>query len=184
MKILPIILFSLLPVFAFAQPILTGISSKWDDSFIEWTVYTDDPEADEDFTGDLEMRWIQQNDFTKWDYDVENERGRIETKRHNDLSEWQIFGNGEIITMRPRWPRDFSEWRITDNSKTIYFKTRYNSGDEWVVGSEDYGYFTVYTEYRRDPRDWIIIDEMHPEVSLPMKMAMVFLAVFNSAPRE
>ncbi len=181
MKLLQTIFFTLLPFLLFSQNILTGISARYDDSFTEWIVYTDD----EDETGEIKMRWMQRNDFTKWDYDIGGRYGRIETSRGNDLTEWRISGDEDIITMRPRFPRDISEWRITDNDKTIIFKTRYsNNGDEWLIETEKYGWFTIYTEYARDPRDWIIIDEMNEDVSMTMKVAMVFAAVFNASPRQ
>ena len=181
MKIIHILALILLPLLSFSQEVLMGISARYDDSFAEWVIYTDEEDAE----GELEIRWSTQNDLTKWNYDVSGNSGRIETKWREDLSEWQVFGDGEIISMRPRWPRDFSEWRVTDNKTTLYFKTRYsNNGDEWIVSTEEHGWFTIYTEYARDPRDWIIVDEMNEEVSMTMKMAMTFLAVFNTLPRD
>lgn len=181
MKIFHVFALILLPLLSFSQEVLMGISARYDDSFAQWTIYTDDEDAE----GELEMRWSTQDDLTKWDFDVSGVSGRIETKWRDDLSEWQVFCDGEIVTMRPRWPRDFSEWRITDNKTTIYFKTRYsNSGDEWIISTEGHGWFTVYTEYSRDPRDWVIVDEMNEEVGMSMKMAMTFLAIFNTIPRD
>lgn len=182
MKNLIPILLLFLPVLSFAQNILMGISARYDDSIVEWLIFNDE----EDTEGELEMRWATQNDLTKWNYDIGDNSGRIETKWRDDLSEWQVSGDdGVIITMRPRWPRDFSEWRITDNNKVIHLKTRYaNVGDEWIIDSEEYGWFSIYTEYRGDPRDWIIIDEMDEDISMTMKMAMTFIAVFNSFPKD
>lgn len=164
-----------------AQDFLTGLSAKWDDSFVEWTIYTDD----EDTEGELKMRWLQLNDFSKWDYDLGDEYGRIDATWKNKFDEWTVFGTESTITMRPRFPGDLREWRITDNDITIYLRTRYNNrADEWVITDEKHGWFTIYTEYPNDPRDWIIVDELNEEITQTMKMAMSFIAVFNAMPKQ
>ena len=71
-------LFGLILLFApfgYSQ-ILTGLATKWSDEFSEWTVFTDE----EDFTGDMVMRWQMQGDYSEWDYRFEEEIGSIRLK--------------------------------------------------------------------------------------------------------
>lgn len=164
------------------QDTLVGISSKWDDSFIDWSIYT----TNEDEEGELKMRWIQQNDWSKWDYDFNKDYGRIESRFNKvPTEEWTVYGFEEMVTMRPAYPRDYSEWRVTDNNITLTFKTLFSGQtDEWIVGSEEYGRFTIFTDIARDPRDWTIMDETGEEVNDTLKIAMVFLAIFYGSPKQ
>ncbi len=83
--------------------------------------------------------------------------------------------------MRQLWSNDRREWRVTNNAVTLTFKSRWgNRLDEWIVREESQGNFHVYTRWEGDPRDWVIVDEMEEEVSTSMKMAMIFLAIFNT----
>ncbi len=86
--------------------------------------------------------------------------------------------------MRTAWPGDFKEWRVSDNSITLNIKSKWtNQLDEWLVLDDTYGNFYLYTLRTRDPRDWAIEDRLDPAISEEMKLAMVFLVVFNSSPR-
>lgn len=161
--------------------LLTGISTYWDDSFAEWLIYTED----EDEEGTLQPRWINRGDWTEWEWELGDESVMIKQSFRNDPSQWEIRGyNGDIVTCRTAWKNDVSEWKITNNSVTIVFKTRYaNNPNEWQVREQYYGQFAVYTNQENDPRDWIIVDELDENITPNMKIAMVFIAIYNSIPR-
>ena len=164
-----------------AQEILTGVGTKWSDEFREWTIYTDDEEVE----GDLIMRWQMKNDWTEWDYRIDEEIGSIRMKWKDDPSQWEIRGNGEIITARMLWKNDVREWRITNNTKSITLKSKWgNNLNEWLLKEDKYGYFEIYTEWENDPREWVIVDELDEDISLPMKMAFIFIAIYHSSPKE
>ena len=63
MNRLCLLLLIVCPYFVQAQW-LTGIGSKWNDSFIEWALFTEDEEVE----GSLEIRWKRQLDFSIWEY--------------------------------------------------------------------------------------------------------------------
>lgn len=171
----------LFPFISTAQ-ILTGMSTAWSDSFVEWTIYTDQ-ESEE---GELKMRWQMQNDWSEWDYRVGEHTGSIKMKWKDDPTNWEIRGDNEIVFAHTKWRNDFSEWRIAgENDQVFQLKTRFqNDGNEWIVEHETLGKLVIFTEWKGDPRDWIIVDEMSEEVRLPIKMATLFLAIYHSSPRQ
>ena len=160
---------------------LTGISTRWNDSFSEWILYTDK----EDREGELRLRWMSRNDWTEWEYRLGESTGRIKLKWRDNPNEWEIRGDNKVVTARTLWNNNFREWRITDNNRQLTLKSRYgNLLEEWVLRSTDYGHFEMATSWEGDPRDWIIIDELDEQISLPMKMALVFVVVYHSSPKQ
>lgn len=182
-----------------AAQTISSVSSRWNDSFVEWEIYAvmpqdttesapeDDAEAPtEEYFGDLKLRWINlRDDWTEWDYEVGDERGTIRQKWKDDSSQWELRSyNGNIVSMRTAWPNDFNEWRVTDNSISLNLKSRWtNQFDEWLVDDLTRGKFYMYTLIERDPRDWAIEDSLDDSVSQSMKMALIFLTVFMGSPK-
>ena len=160
--------------------ILTGLSAKWNDDFSEWLIFTDY----EDVEGELNMTWRMQNDWSSFDYRIEEASGNIKMKWRDNPSEWETRGDNEIITARMRWKNDPREWRITDNDMTFILKSKWgNNPNTWLITNKEYGYFEMYMYRRDDFREWIIIDELGDDVSLAMKMTMVFLVMNNTTPK-
>lgn len=159
---------------------LTGLATKWSDSFSEWTIFTDD----ESVEGDLEMKWKMQNDVSEWQYRIGEEIGRIKLKWRDNPNEWEIRGNNQIITARTLWNNQFREWRIKGNGTQFTLRCKYgNTTDEWELRNSSNGIFEIYTNWEGDPREWNIVDELDESIGLPMKMAIVFIATFHSIPR-
>mgnify|MGYP000905384457 CR=1 FL=1 len=187
------------PVWCLQGQVLSTVSTRWSDSFVEWEIYATmpqdtigaDPEEDaeapdEELYGELKLRWLNlRDDFSEWDYEIGGDRGTIRQKWKDDPSQWELRSyNGDVISMRTAWPNDFNEWRVTDNSISINLRSRWtNQFDEWLVDDPTRGTFYLYTQIQRDPRDWIIEDALDESVSVPMKMALIFLTVFNGSPR-
>ena len=113
-------------------------------------------------------------------------RGTIKQKWKDDKTQWELRTyDGSIITMRAAWANDLTEWRITDNTTTLLFRSRWtNQYDDWGLKDQKYGQFHLYTLRSRDPREWAIEDSLDATISLPIKMAMVFLAVFHASPKQ
>lgn len=178
------VLFFVLPFFVKAQ-YLTAISSRYDDSFIEWRFYAENEAAEEE-EGELKIRWqIREDDWSEWDYRIGEVFGTIKMKWKDNPEEWELRGNNLIVSARTLWPRDFREWRISDGTTSVTLKSKWtNQADEWLLRDTDSGNFSMYTNYERDPRDWVIVDELNDEVSFEMKLMMMFIVVFNSTPRQ
>lgn len=145
------------------------------------------PPPKEELYGEFKLRWLNvREDWTEWDFELGGERGTIRAKWKDDPTQWELRTyTGAVITMRTAWPNDNTEWRVTDNSVTLLLKSRWsNQLDEWLVQDASHGKFYLYTLNRQDPRDWAIEDGLDATISTPMKLAMVFLTVFQSTPRR
>lgn len=137
--------------------------------------------------GELKLRWLNvRDDWSEWDFELGGERGTIRAKWKDDPTQWELRTySGAIVSMRTMWPNDNTQWRVTDNSISLVLKSRWtNQLDEWLVDDREYGKLYLYTLRQQDPRDWAIEDEMQPTVSTPMKLAMVFLSIFQSTPKR
>ncbi len=177
---------------------LSGISTRWSDSFVEWELFAfvqdttqqeeDDSEApDEESVGELKLRWLTlRDDWSEWDYQLGDERGTIKMKWKDDPTHWELRSyDGAVVTMRTAWNNDLTEWRVTDNSLSLTLRSRWtNQFDEWLVQDPARGTFQLYTMRTGDPRDWGIEDGLDGSVSRQMKLALVFLTVFQSTPRQ
>lgn len=160
---------------------LSGIATRWSDSFGEWVVFAEEEEE----SGELRLRWIGLDNWTEWEYRLGESTGQIKLKWNEDPNEWEIRGDNRIISARTLFNGDFREWRITDNDRQLTFSSRYgNSSDHWALRESDYGYFSIYTAWEGDPRDWVVEDELDPAIDLPMKMALVFIAIYQSILKE
>jgi len=179
------ILLLFLASIAFAQDeghILYEMHTKYADAFTEWEILT----LDEEVEGELKMRWAFRNDITEWDFNIEDSYGTVKLIFPNGRQKWEIRVGNEVATLHQKWSGDLREWRVTDNEITVNFKTKYgNQPWEWEIKESDrYGKFKVYTQYEGDPRDWIIQDELDPDqVSLAMRMGMVFVAMVSVIPK-
>lgn len=172
---------------------LSGISSRWSDSFVEWDLYAtssagpDSSEApEEELYGELKLRWLSlRDDWSEWDFRLGDERGTIKMKWKDDPGQWELRTySGTIITMKTAWNNDLSEWRITNNDISLTLRSRWTSQtDEWLVQDGTHGTYYLYTRHEGDPRDWIIEDRLDEAISRPMKLAIIFLTVFHSTPR-
>lgn len=159
---------------------LTGIAAKWNDSFREWIIYTEE----EGMEGELRMRWQLDNDWSEWDYRLGEATGAIKIKWRGNPNEWELRGGNQIISMRTRWLNDSREWRI-DATQQFIIKSRYgNIRDEWTIEESSHGAFEVLTAWEGDPREWVIADDLSPAVSIHTKIALVFAVLFNSIPKR
>jgi hypothetical protein len=178
--------------------VLSGASTVWGNSFVEWELYAIFPDSSEvadeeeepeeyDF-GNLKLRWLStKDDWTEWDYSLNDgaEQGTIKLKWKNDPTQWELRTyDGSVVTMKASWVNDLSEWRITDNATSITFKSKWsNQYDEWLAKDANLGSLYIYTLRSKNPRDWAIEDKLNKEISNPMKMAMLFIALYHGSPR-
>ena len=175
-------------------PLMTTIGCRWQNSFVEWEIFStlkkedleEGEETEEEFYGDLKLRWLNvRDDWSEWDYELGGQRGTIRQKWDDDPQQWELRSYaGTVVTMRTAWNGDFKEWKVSDNSISLNIKSKWtNQLDEWQVQDSNYGNLYLYTLRTRDPRDWAIEDNLDPAISEEMKLAMVFLVIFNSSPK-
>ena len=160
--------------------ILTGLSARFNDAFMDWEVYSED----EDEKGNITMTWQNPDDWSQWTYRFGEKSGVIKTKWNKDFSFWEIRGDNKIITAQMIFNGDSRQWRITDNVISLELKCRWgNQLTEWLVDDSQNGRLYMYQDIQNDPRDWNIEDELDEAVSFPMKLTVVFLTMFNSVPK-
>jgi hypothetical protein len=159
---------------------LTGISTRFSDSFREWIIFTDT----EGREGELTLRWPAPELWGAWDYRLQEQFGRLRHKWPGRLDTWEAQGDGATVTASSVWRDDPREWRVDGPFLQVNWKSYFgNQREEWQTGDRSPGYFAMYTSYEGDPRDWIIVDELAPEVTLAEKIMLVLLTLYHSTPK-
>ena len=164
-----------------AQHQVIGLGTRWNDSFREWIVQTEN----EDVNGTLELRWAFRDEWTEWDFRLGDTIASIQQKWKDDPGLWEVRSLGVTVTARSTWPGNFRSWRLTSGNYSITWQSRYaNILEEWELRDDRLGNFEVHTYYERDPRDWVVVDELDPDVPFAMRLAMIFIAVYHSTPKQ
>ncbi len=160
---------------------LAGIATRWDDSFTEWTIYIAE---DEYLQGTITMRWPLKGDWTEWDYRLGELSGAIKVKWKDDANLWEVRGQNEIVTIKTIWQNDWRQWEVKSGDLRLDVKSKWsNILEEWSAESSRWGQIQMYTAWEGDLRDWVIEDHLADEVTLPVKIALVFIPVFYSTPK-
>ncbi|MEP6645701.1 MAG: hypothetical protein ABJC12_01310 [Saprospiraceae bacterium] len=162
-----------------AQQVI-GIGTRYNNTFKEWTITTDD----EDVVGELRMRWEFREDWTKWDFRIGDIAATAEQKWEDDPNLWEIRCGDYTVNARTTWPGVFNQWKLNDGKNQFNFGTKYaNLRDEWDTEDRSNNSFKVKMYWDGDPRDWSVIDDLPEDVSMAMKLAMIFIAIHYSSPK-
>ena len=157
------------------------VVSAFRDDLSQWEYW----DVDEERIGTLELTWPYDRNWKEWRYRIGDDSGDIRQKWEDDPSLWELDGYDDQVTMRAQWKGDFSRWRITSNGGNYLFRSRYrNDINEWYLEDESHGVFAIYTSWQGDPRDWEIRDELDESISREVKLAMVFIAIYHSIPKN
>ena len=192
-RFIALILGNLLLVTSIQAQQISGMSTQWSDSFAAWDIFATEPidstgeEVDEVKIGELKQRWANvREDWTEWDFDINDRKGTIKMKWKNDPSQWELRTyDGSIVTMKTIWAGDFTQWRITGSDLTLDFRCRYtNDFGQWEVMGSSHGTYKVNVVYSNDPRDWEVSDALDEKADVTMKLAMMFIATYHSSPKE
>ncbi len=179
MRIVPILL-SLFLTSSLAAQHLAGLSTRWDDSFTEWNIVLEE-EVQE---GEIIMRWAQRNDWSEWDFRVGELSGAIKVKWKGDANLWELRADNEIVTIKTVWKDDFRQWEVKSGNIGFDVESRWsNILEEWSASDKRFGNLIMYTNWEGDLRDWIIEDNLNEQISMPMKIALVFIPVIYSTPK-
>lgn len=159
--------------------IIEGLSSKWDDSVSEWIIFAFDSATETEIEGTLSMRWPLDNDWTIWDIRLQDYTATIKVKWRQDPNHWELRGQ-EIIQIKSVWKDDASNWNIIHDGKQSRFIAKSTfDGLEWQIKDDKDGYFGMIMEFQGDIRDWYIQDDTTEDISLDMKMAMMFIPLIR-----
>ena len=179
MRRLFLFLIVLFPTITWSQH-LAGLATKWDDSFSEWMIFTED----EDVLGEITMRWPMKGDWSEWDYRIGDLSGAIKVKWKADANLWEVRGDNQIVTIKTVWPNDWKQWEVKSADLQLDVKSKWsNILEDWSAGSDRWGKIHMFTAWEGDLRDWVIEDQLADEVSLPVKIALIFIPVFYSTPK-
>ena len=179
MRWLQIIALILFAGHTFGQKVV-GLSTRWDDSFSEWIIYTEEGEAE----GEITMKWPIKGDWTQWNFRIGELSGTIQVKWRNDPNLWELRSNNEIITIRAVWKDDWRQWEVKNGDISLDVKSKWaNILEEWQTEDSRFGSMKIYTSWEGDLRDWVVEDEFSDDISLPTKIAMSFIPVFYSTPK-
>ncbi len=178
LKLIIFLLYSM-PVCMNAQAII-GIGTRYDDSFREWVITT----VDEEVKGEMRMRWAFRDNWSEWDVRIGDLSATIEQKWKDDPNLWEITCDGVVVNAKTTWPGEFNRWKLSDGNHQFNWGTKYfNQRDEWLTDSRGKEKLLVYKYWEGDPREWVVVDDLAPDVSPAMKIAMIFLALHFSSPR-
>lgn len=157
-----------------------GAAAKFDNSFREWVIHT----QDEDLEGTLELRWRFRDNWKEWEFRFGDIDATIEQKWDDDPNLWELRCEGILVTIRTLFPNDFLEWRLSDGNKQLTWRSKFrNIVEEWELRDRGKGEFIMYTYWQGDLRDWVIIDKMNEDISLPLRLGMIFLTLYHSTPK-
>ena len=162
---------------------IVALETKWNDSFKEWTIFTETDSLEGSLEGSLEMTWKLDDDWTEWRFELGDFYG-IAKQSLNDVNYWEFRAGNETMSARTIWSNDFSEWRCTDGTHIIKLKSRFRDAPLiWFSEGENYGYIDIFMEYEDDPTWWLIEDHLQPDISPLYRMGLIFLAIFHSTPK-
>ncbi|MBT8220500.1 MAG: hypothetical protein KJP00_11780 [Bacteroidia bacterium] len=178
-----ILTFSFLFFYSIICAQIQGVESTWSDSFKEWNVYALDQDGEE-IEGHLKMRWQMNEDWSEWDYRIGEVFGAIKVKWKDNPNQWEVRGGGEIINVQTVYRNDMTKWRLSSEGRVLILElNKYDVAFDWRVDNPKYGFYEVYTDWEGDPRSWSVVDELDVEISIHMKMAIIFFSFFSSTPR-
>lgn len=184
MKVFALYLGFILNISLSAQIQFTQASSFWDDRLDEWVIKYYSLETDREEQLDLRRKWPLQDNWDEWVFSFENKRGEINSSWKGRDDSWVLRLDGEQLYFRQRWQGDANEWQINTDKRSYIFRTEYrNSADSWLLQDRK-DRFLVYLAYRNDPRDWIIEDVYPEETPLNARLAMIFICLYNSIPKN
>lgn len=159
---------------------IIGVGTKWNDTFREWDIHT----GDEWRTGELRLRWSLREDWTEWDFRLGDTTAEIRLKWTDDPNLWEVKCLGVTVTARTTWNNDFRQWKLSDGTHKFNWQSRYgNVRDEWILREDDHGFFSLQAYWEGDPREWVVTDDLDEDVSYAMRVALIFVALFNSIPK-
>lgn len=158
--------------------VLSQMSAAWDESLDEWILYT----TDEEVEGVLERKWKNGDNFSVWQYDIDQlGAGTISQSWEGNSNRWELLSDsGERIEFKTVWKDDYSIWEVRFEDKRLRLKS--SSGQfrsEWSIQKSEEEEFHIYLANEPDPRDWLIEDYIEGG-SMDLAIGIAFISMFHS----
>ena len=181
MRILFWILFLGLCRTSFGQMYFTEVHSRWDDRYNEWEILGMADE--EELMIRVSLIWPLKNNWEEWRIDGDSVSGTIKTKWRGDLSQWELRTRNEIIMVSQDDRDDVNRWEIREGTYSEILSTLYyNNSNVWHVPQRRDNWL-MSTEFNNDSRDWRVEDYMENKSSVAFRLAMIFIALWQSIPK-
>ncbi len=166
------------PLMAASQ--IVGLETAWEGERDQWNIYAIDSEG-EDIEGNLRMRWVINDDWSEWDYRIGEDFGSIKVKWKGNFNQWEIRGGGEIIDVQTIYRDDATQWRFRSSKQILRLElNRRDVPFDWRIDDDQHGFYEVYTAWEGNPNAWTVVDELSEDISIHMKMAIIFFSIFSS----
>ena len=176
-----ILLFLLYPLHGQIQ--FTNLNSVWDNRLDEWIITGYDVE-EEVVEFQLSLTWPLRNNWDEWRISGDSYTATIRQKWRGNDSHWELRNSSEIVQIRQTFRGDPSQWDILSGGKRVSLSTLYrNNANDWVIARNQQDWH-MYSEYIDDPRDWLIEDYSFDELTDSMRMAMIFISLWQSIPKS
>lgn len=135
-----------------------------------WDIYADDGETE----GELRAIYDFSGDFSRWEYSLGDDGGRISQKFPNDPTWWELRDqSGDIITIKMLWRNDPTQWGLSSDGTRYDLRTyRGRDPNEWLLTTPD-GDLYIYTEWE-NAFDIFLIDDMTEGFDLSWRIAALF----------
>lgn len=165
------------------QSIFRELYSTWDDRLDQWEVVIEDLDGADQIIR-MEQIWPLNNNWEEWRIDGQAIRGTIKTKWRGDFTRWEMRIGNQLFEINQKWRNDPNEWEVRSGDKRYKIETDYrNDANVWIARMQE-GVFALFTSYRGDPRDWVVEDYVQESLTDEEKLAMVFISLFQSIPKN
>ncbi len=164
-----------------SQSYFSEVHTVWDDRFDEWEIIGF--EEDDEFVIQLNLIWPLQNNWNEWRIQGGDIEGSIKTKWRGDPSQWEIRAGNELVIIVQQYRGDVNRWEVRNGDQRYLLSTVWNNdANNWHTPRNKTAW-SMKTEFRDDPRDWIIEDYMIDSVPKITRLALIFIALWQSIPK-
>jgi hypothetical protein len=130
------------------------------DDLTEWSLHDslDEP------VGELRSRGLMRDRLDGWDLRIGDRTAFIRKAGTGQTDHWLLSMEGNTLTATTTWPGQRDSWRITDNRTSYTLMRRIEEdGLDWrLVDGGGQTSVSIYNEYKRDLRDWVLeYDDEH-----------------------
>ena len=168
------ILFNALHIFSQSQ--FWGMSSVYDDSAVEWTIYSLDSQ-DNEVESSVRAKWPNKKPWTEWQFDHLDYYWDMYMRFQTNPQHWFLDTDEINISIKQKWRNDITEWIIKYDNVRLKWKTDFgNDVTQWYFEDKKLGFMEMWVTYENDTRDWEIEDQA-PNVPDEVKLAMMLITV-------
>lgn len=166
--------------FGFSQEIIS-FNTTFSNSFKDWTFDFIEDSFDENTSiidGQISLTWSIANQWDEYSVTLEGFRSGIKRNAIGTMLSFELTNDSnERVTANRIWPRDLSAWKVDYDGVSYEIRLLYpDDPEEWIIQTENQTLCNILTEFRGDPRYWIL--DYKSETLIPkeiQKLAVVII---------